>query len=60
MPPPVLLHRVIDPILGVFTGVLAYYLYETHPRTGLPQDQRLTELLKWKRSLSKQEKQIDN
>jgi Non-classical export protein 1 len=41
---------VFDPILGVFTGVLAYYLYENHPRTNLPPDQRLTSLIMWKRS----------
>ncbi|KAJ3869956.1 MAG: hypothetical protein NXY57DRAFT_901679, partial [Lentinula lateritia] len=40
--------RGIDPVLGVFTGFLAYYLYETHPRTSLPQDQRLMELVRWK------------
>ncbi|KAJ4487874.1 hypothetical protein J3R30DRAFT_3281256, partial [Lentinula aciculospora] len=40
--------RGLDPVLGVFTGVLAYYLYETHPRTALPQKQRLLELVRWK------------
>ncbi|KAI9571345.1 hypothetical protein HD554DRAFT_2017191, partial [Boletus coccyginus] len=38
----------IDPLLGVFTGCLAYYLYETNPRTALPPDQRLGALLQWK------------
>ncbi|KAK0463945.1 uncharacterized protein EV420DRAFT_1116329 [Desarmillaria tabescens] len=33
--PPVLLSRGLDPLLGVFTGVLAYYLYETHPSNGI-------------------------
>ncbi|KAI9064442.1 hypothetical protein FKP32DRAFT_1591871 [Trametes sanguinea] len=47
MPPP-LLSRALDPLLGVFTGVLAYYLYETHPRTAIPEEQRLTSLLKRK------------
>ncbi|KXN86897.1 hypothetical protein AN958_09492 [Leucoagaricus sp. SymC.cos] len=63
-PPPALLHRYffpqsphapcllniryIDPLLGVFTGFLAYYLHETHPRTALSPDQRLTELIRWK------------
>jgi len=46
--PPVLLSRALDPLLGIFTGTLAYYLYETSPRTAIPQDERLTELLKWK------------
>ncbi|KDQ33524.1 hypothetical protein PLEOSDRAFT_1087856 [Pleurotus ostreatus PC15] len=45
---PVLLSRTLDPILGVFTGVFAYYLYETNPRTALPRDQRLTSLVQWK------------
>ncbi|KAE9393028.1 hypothetical protein BT96DRAFT_999829 [Gymnopus androsaceus JB14] len=42
--PPALLSRGLDPVLGTFTGFLAYYLYETHPRNALPQDQRLYEL----------------
>ncbi|KAG8217713.1 hypothetical protein J3R82DRAFT_5870 [Butyriboletus roseoflavus] len=44
----VLLSRGIDPLLGVFTGCFAYYLYETNPRTALPHDQRLGALLQWK------------
>lgn len=38
----------LDPFLGVFTGFLAYYLYETHPRTAVPPDHRLAALLRWK------------
>ncbi|KAJ3725869.1 hypothetical protein C8R42DRAFT_574867, partial [Lentinula raphanica] len=38
----------LDPLLGVFTGFLAYYLHENHPRTALPQEQRLAELVRWK------------
>jgi len=45
---PVLLSRFIDPFLGISTGVLAYYLYETHPRTAIPPDQRLALLVQWK------------
>lgn len=41
--------RYIDPLLGIFTGILAYHLHETHPRTAPPPDQRLIELLRWKR-----------
>ncbi|KAF8447743.1 hypothetical protein L210DRAFT_3441230 [Boletus edulis BED1] len=48
MSPQALLSRTIDPLLGVFTGCLAYYLYETNPRTALPPDQRLGALLQWK------------
>ncbi|KAG9318672.1 hypothetical protein JVU11DRAFT_767 [Chiua virens] len=44
----VLLSRGIDPVLGVFTGCLAYYLYETNPRTALLPDQRLAALIQWK------------
>jgi len=40
----------LDPLLGVFTGILAYYLYETNPRTAPPADQRLKELAWWKLS----------
>ncbi|KAH9854238.1 hypothetical protein C2E23DRAFT_884336 [Lenzites betulinus] len=47
MPPP-LLSRTLDPILGVFTGVLAYYLYESHPRTAMPEDLKLAPLLRRK------------
>ena len=38
----------MDPILGVLTGFLAYYLYETHPRTAMPEELRLKSLLRWK------------
>lgn len=38
----------LDPFLGVFTGLFAYYLYETHPRTAIPPDQRLAVLIQWK------------
>lgn len=40
------LHSSLDPLLGVFTGALAYYLYETNPRTA--PDQKLIELTRWK------------
>ncbi|KAI0345162.1 hypothetical protein BDW22DRAFT_1354054 [Trametopsis cervina] len=43
-----LLSRVADPLLGVFTGVLAYYLYEINPRNGIFERDRLVELVKWK------------
>ncbi|KII88400.1 hypothetical protein PLICRDRAFT_175994 [Plicaturopsis crispa FD-325 SS-3] len=55
--PPVLLSRTLDPLLGVFTGVFAYYLYETNPRTALPPDQRLVELSRWKYSRWQQERE---
>ncbi|KZT26522.1 hypothetical protein NEOLEDRAFT_1062828, partial [Neolentinus lepideus HHB14362 ss-1] len=49
--------RGLDPVLGVFTGILAYYLYETHPRTAPPPDQRLQELLRWKWSKWRRERE---
>ena len=47
--------RTLDPILGVATGVFAYYLHETHPRTALPEESRLLALLQWKRQRVRQE-----
>ena len=41
-------HRSLDTFLGLGTGFFAYYLYETHPRTAPPADERLSELVKWK------------
>jgi len=39
----------LDPALGVFTGVFAYFLHETNPRTAPSSpDLRLTELVKRK------------
>ncbi|CCM04606.1 uncharacterized protein FIBRA_06788 [Fibroporia radiculosa] len=46
--PPALLSRTLDPILGVFTGVFAYYLYEINPRSGIAQGDRLSELTAWR------------
>jgi len=42
------LNSGLDPILGIFTGVLAFYLHETHPRTARPENDRLMHLLRWK------------
>ncbi|KAF9227686.1 hypothetical protein BS17DRAFT_774159 [Gyrodon lividus] len=57
MSPPVLLSRGIDPLLGVFTGCLAHYLYETNPRTAIPPDQRLAALVQWKWAKWKRERE---
>ncbi|KAI0082627.1 hypothetical protein K474DRAFT_1702624 [Panus rudis PR-1116 ss-1] len=43
-----LLSKALDPLLGVFTGVFAYYLYENHPRTAPPDGERLIDLARWK------------
>ncbi|KAF9535276.1 hypothetical protein CPB83DRAFT_841504 [Crepidotus variabilis] len=55
--PPYLLSRGLDPVLGIFTGVFAFYLHETHPRTARPEDQRLLALLRWKYESYQQKKQ---
>jgi hypothetical protein len=38
----------LDPLLGIFTGVFAYYLYESNPRTAPAPEQRLDTLVRWK------------
>ena len=49
MPPKVyLLSRTLDPLLGVFTGLLAYHLHETNPRSAPPPGHTLSELVRWK------------
>lgn len=52
-----LLSRGLDPLLGVFTGVFAYYLYENNPRTAPAERDRLMELVKWKREKIRQEEE---
>lgn len=47
MPQP-LLSRTLDPLLAIFAGCFAYYHYENHPRTGIPEEIRLLPLLRWK------------
>lgn len=42
------LRRPLDTLLGVFSGVFAYYLNETHPRTARPPEQKLLSLMRWK------------
>ncbi|PVF94859.1 hypothetical protein CPB86DRAFT_876097 [Serendipita vermifera] len=51
-----LLGRVWDPLLGVFTGVLAFQLRQTNPETAPPERERLSELAKWKYARWKEEK----
>ncbi|KAG8907683.1 hypothetical protein FRB99_002761 [Tulasnella sp. 403] len=46
--PAYLLTRRLDPLLAVFTGVFAFYLSETNPRTAPPPGETLGELAKWK------------
>ncbi|KAK7693493.1 hypothetical protein QCA50_003061 [Cerrena zonata] len=52
-----LLSRTLDPVLGVCTGIFAYYLYESHPRTALPEQDRLLPLLKWKLEKGRKERE---
>jgi hypothetical protein len=54
MPKVYLLSRTLDPLLGVFTGLLAYYLHETNPRSAPPAGHRLHELVSWKWGVAKQ------
>ena len=53
--------RTLDPFLGIFTGVFAYYLAENHPRTGFTPEERLRPLVQWKwaQYKSKRDKQLE-
>ena len=51
-------YRTLDPLLGVFTGVLSFYLHETNPRTAPPPDQRLLALVDWKREKMRREREV--
>ncbi|RSH85936.1 uncharacterized protein EHS24_004121 [Apiotrichum porosum] len=46
--PKYLISRTVDPLLGVFTGFLAYYLHETNPRTAPGPGHTLRDLIVWK------------
>ncbi|EIW65825.1 hypothetical protein TREMEDRAFT_35791 [Tremella mesenterica DSM 1558] len=48
MPKIYLLSRTLDPILGIFTGLLAYHLHESNPRSAPPPGHTLRELVRWK------------
>ncbi|GMK57112.1 hypothetical protein CspeluHIS016_0309520 [Cutaneotrichosporon spelunceum] len=54
MPRTYLLSRTLDPLLGVFTGFLAYYLHETNPRTAPPPGHTLKDLVSWQMDQNKQ------
>ena len=47
MPKVYLLSRTLDPILGVFTGLLAYHLSETNPRSNIQPGHTLRDLIPW-------------
>jgi hypothetical protein len=38
----------LDPLLGIFTGALAFYLSEINPRTAPDPEQKLENLVRWK------------
>jgi len=50
-----LLSRALDPLLGVFTGVVAFTLHQNNPRTAPGGGEKLSELLWWKWTLMRQE-----
>ncbi|KAF9053773.1 hypothetical protein BDZ89DRAFT_1125488 [Hymenopellis radicata] len=55
-----LLSRGLDPLLGIFTGLLAFRLHEHHPRTGLREEERLLPLLRWKWAQKRKLKEGEN
>jgi len=58
-----LLRRSLDPGLGVFTGVLAFYLRQTNPRTAPPPEETLPALVSWRMRAwteEKRRKMIEN
>lgn len=54
MPKVYLLSRTLDPLLGIFTGLLAYHLHETNPRSAPPAGHTLRELISWKWDTSRE------
>ncbi|WWC91021.1 uncharacterized protein L201_005961 [Kwoniella dendrophila CBS 6074] len=53
-----LLSRTLDPILGIFTGLLAFHLNETNPRSAPIPGHTLRELIAWKWNENKELRQI--
>lgn len=51
-----LLSRGLDPVLGVFTGVLAFILSENNPRSAPPPGHTLKALTQWRWAEYKQAK----
>jgi hypothetical protein len=49
-----LLSRGLDPVLGVFTGLLAYRLHETNPRSAPPEGHTLLALAGWRWGVAKE------
>jgi Non-classical export protein 1 len=38
----------LDPLLGIFTGALAFHLHELNPRTAPEPERKLENLVRWK------------
>ncbi|KAK8844153.1 hypothetical protein IAR55_006947 [Kwoniella newhampshirensis] len=57
MPKAYLLSRTLDPLLGIFTGLLAFHLNETNPRTAPPPGHTLRELAAWKWEESRRQRE---
>ncbi|KAJ9093146.1 hypothetical protein QFC20_007194 [Naganishia adeliensis] len=53
-----LLGRYMDPMLGVFTGILAYHLHESNPRSRPEPGHRLQELVAWQWNQSKEARRM--
>ncbi|KAI5448844.1 hypothetical protein NCC49_006078 [Naganishia albida] len=53
-----LLGRYMDPMLGVFTGILAYHLHESNPRSRPEPGHRLQELVAWQWNQSKEARRL--
>ena len=56
MPKVYLLSRTLDPILGIFTGLFAYHLSESNPRSNIPQGHTLRELIPWQWNVWREER----
>ncbi|CAE6490179.1 unnamed protein product [Rhizoctonia solani] len=54
-----LLSKYLDPLLGVATGLLAYHLHETNPRTAPPDGEDLRSLIRWKQSMARRKELAD-
>ncbi|CAE6359275.1 unnamed protein product [Rhizoctonia solani] len=50
-----LISKYLDPLLGIATGLLAYHLHESNPRTAPPTGEDLRSLIRWKQSIARQE-----
>lgn len=58
MPKVYLLSRTLDPILGIFTGFLAYHLSETNPRSNIQPGHTLQDLIPWQIGIWREERRI--